>query len=330
MNIINNKIFKRIFAIALALVLVVALGRFMSDDSKLHAQEEVTEDYSDYDDYTEDYAEDYIDASYFDEEYDEWDDSVWDEASDASSDYEGSDADFDSNDFVDEAVSDDSLESDADIFEEDFDDYDDYEDYEFDAASAYDDFQNMDLADLYDYLAGLSEEELAELEAYAESIEIDDSAEDAFSYTVIFQDYDGTELSSQVVEEFGRAVPPADPVREGYVFRGWDKDYTCVAEDMVITAKYITAEEAAALDALSVEISFNDLTNEQMQFGDTIQLYSTITGLAEGRGLAYQWQYSRTGGLTWEDVEDASGDIYEFVITEDNYTLKWRLEVTLI
>ena len=43
-------------------------------------------------------------------------------------------------------------------------------------------------------------------------------------YTVIFKDYDGRVLSSQVVNAGDSAVEPASkPTREGYVFKGWDK-----------------------------------------------------------------------------------------------------------
>ena len=57
-------------------------------------------------------------------------------------------------------------------------------------------------------------------------------------YTVIFQDWDHTELSKQVVEYGNSAIAPDDPTREGYTFTGWDKAFDAVTEDMTVTAQY--------------------------------------------------------------------------------------------
>lgn len=58
------------------------------------------------------------------------------------------------------------------------------------------------------------------------------------SYAVIFRDMDGTNLSVQNVDEGEAAVAPADPTREGYTFIGWDKNFTNVTEDLIVTAQY--------------------------------------------------------------------------------------------
>lgn len=58
-------------------------------------------------------------------------------------------------------------------------------------------------------------------------------------YTVIFKDYDGRVLSSQVVKEGDSAVEPTPyPSREGYVFKGWDKGYNNISANTEITATY--------------------------------------------------------------------------------------------
>ena len=57
-------------------------------------------------------------------------------------------------------------------------------------------------------------------------------------YTVTFLDWDGTKLSEQVVDYGSAAVAPADPVREGYTFKGWDKDFSNVQSDLTVTALY--------------------------------------------------------------------------------------------
>lgn len=57
-------------------------------------------------------------------------------------------------------------------------------------------------------------------------------------YTVIFKDWDGKvllELETFYEDEFDA---PNNPSREGYTFLGWDKDFSEVTSDLVITALY--------------------------------------------------------------------------------------------
>ncbi len=57
-------------------------------------------------------------------------------------------------------------------------------------------------------------------------------------YTVTFLDWDGTLLNEQVVDFGSAAIAPAAPVREGYTFIGWDKDFSNVQSDLIVTAQY--------------------------------------------------------------------------------------------
>ena len=56
--------------------------------------------------------------------------------------------------------------------------------------------------------------------------------------TVIFKDWDGTILSTQVIDEYTNATPPNNPSREGYEFIGWDKDFSNITTDLTIIAQY--------------------------------------------------------------------------------------------
>ena len=58
------------------------------------------------------------------------------------------------------------------------------------------------------------------------------------TYTVTFKDWDGTELKTQEVQHGGDAEAPADPTRVGYTFTGWDKEFTNITADLVVTAQY--------------------------------------------------------------------------------------------
>ncbi len=58
------------------------------------------------------------------------------------------------------------------------------------------------------------------------------------TYTVTFIDHDGTQLSQQTIDHGNMAIAPSEPIRMGYVFTGWDKDFKAVTEDLTVTALY--------------------------------------------------------------------------------------------
>lgn len=60
-------------------------------------------------------------------------------------------------------------------------------------------------------------------------------------YSVVFTDDDGTVLSTQSVRAGSNAIAPADPVKTGYVFRGWDKGFTAIGSNLTVTAVYDVA-----------------------------------------------------------------------------------------
>ncbi len=64
------------------------------------------------------------------------------------------------------------------------------------------------------------------------------------SFTVTFYDWDDTVISQQSVTKGENATPPETPTRAGYVFTGWDGNYTNVQHDEAVFATYKPAEEA--------------------------------------------------------------------------------------
>ncbi|MCI5960489.1 MAG: InlB B-repeat-containing protein, partial [Ruminococcus sp.] len=58
-------------------------------------------------------------------------------------------------------------------------------------------------------------------------------------YTVVFKDKDGDVLKTEIVDEGASATPPAAPEVEGYTFTGWEGNYSAVAQDEIVAAKYV-------------------------------------------------------------------------------------------
>jgi hypothetical protein len=61
---------------------------------------------------------------------------------------------------------------------------------------------------------------------------------DKDSYSVVFKNYNGTILSIQNVEEGSNAIAPVEPIREGYIFTGWDISFDNVTSNLEIKAQY--------------------------------------------------------------------------------------------
>lgn len=68
-------------------------------------------------------------------------------------------------------------------------------------------------------------------------------------FKVTFKDYDGKVLKEVNVNYNDAAVSPKNPTREGYKFLSWDKSFTNVKSDLVITAIY---------EALPYKVTFKD------------------------------------------------------------------------
>ena len=145
-------------------------------------------------------------------------------------------------------------------------------------------------------------------------------------YIVRFVDHDGTVLKTQAVEKGQSAKAPADPVRAGYSFTGWDKTFASVTVDLTVTAQYeeipvkdlkvsVESKNASAGENVKVAVS---LKNNPGIVGMTLKLtYNeramTLTAVDKGSAL---------GEMTFTPPKDLGSGCKlpwdaEFVIPED-------------
>ncbi|MCQ2604944.1 MAG: InlB B-repeat-containing protein [Bacteroidales bacterium] len=106
----------------------------------------------------------------------------------------------------------------------------------------------------------LLEEDQAIVDAATKALNDAMAALTVQTFTVTFVDYDGRTISKQTIEYGENANEPDSPVREGFVFAGWDGSYENVTADATITATYTekakadyTALNKAIADAEAIE-----------------------------------------------------------------------------
>ncbi len=90
------------------------------------------------------------------------------------------------------------------------------------------------------------------------------------TYTVIFKDYDGKVLKQEIVNYHANATAPASPNRDGYVFKSWDKDYTQVSSDLIVTARY---EEISLENNYAITYNLGDGTYNALSKNEFIKLF---------------------------------------------------------
>ena len=83
------------------------------------------------------------------------------------------------------------------------------------------------------------------------------------SYTVTFKDWNGTVLKTQQVQYGGAATAPANPTREGYTFTGWDKTFSNITANLVVTAQYSINSYTVTFKNWNGTV----LKTEQVQYG---------------------------------------------------------------
>ena len=83
------------------------------------------------------------------------------------------------------------------------------------------------------------------------------------TYTVLFKDWNGEVLKTEDVNYGGSATAPADPIRTGYTFNGWDVAFNNIISDLNITAQYTINTYTVLFKDWNGEV----LKNEDVNYG---------------------------------------------------------------
>ena len=77
------------------------------------------------------------------------------------------------------------------------------------------------------------------------------SFEDRTQYQVKFVDFDGTEIATKTTA-YGGTVSMENARRPGYLFLGWDTDFSCVTENLTVTATYREIARTKVADGFEI------------------------------------------------------------------------------
>lgn len=132
-------------------------------------------------------------------------------------------------------------------------------------------------------------------------------------YTVVFEDKDGDVLKTEIVDEGASATPPAAPEVEGYTFTGWEGNYSAVAQDEIVAAKYV--ENAP----VTFTVKFVDW-NEDVLKTETVRKGSGATAPADPTRDGYVFK-------GWDKAFDnVTEDMTVTAVYEEKYNVKFSFE----
>lgn len=138
------------------------------------------------------------------------------------------------------------------------------------------------------------------------------------SFVVTFKDYNGNVIGKPQTVAFGKsAKAPANPKRKGYTFAGWDRSFSNVKQNLVVTATYkpilvsrikingdITKLAVGKSVTLKAETAPLDALNTGVTWSSSNNKYATVT--AAGKVTAKKAGGGKTVTIT-ATAKDGSG-----------------------
>ncbi|MFA5068061.1 MAG: leucine-rich repeat protein [Candidatus Izemoplasmatales bacterium] len=132
------------------------------------------------------------------------------------------------------------------------------------------------------------------------------------NYSVVFRDYFGSIVKTEVVAAYTSAIAPVHEDLPGYTFIGWDQDFSRVVSDMIISPLYKSIEYDLKY---SLSMDYADNNPSVMRQDETIKdLYVGYSNAAivTSQNRLLVWGLSREGQLTLDqELLDYPVDITE-------------------
>ena len=133
-------------------------------------------------------------------------------------------------------------------------------------------------------------------------------------YDVTFVDWNGAVLKTEDVEYGGSTTAPEKPTREGYTFTGWDKEFSYVTDNIVVTAQY-------TINVYNVTFNSNGgsaVASQKVEYGSKVKEVTEPTKVG----------YTFNGWFTDSAFKTAFN--FNTSITKDTALwAKWTLKVTM-
>ncbi len=148
------------------------------------------------------------------------------------------------------------------------------------------------------------------IKALANGIKDPETAE----YTVEFVDGLGNIIDTQKVRSGMNAEPPSDPERDGYSFDGWDRDYTNITGNKIITALWTSTRPLMVAGADIVNDPDHSISTETQGVTNGTASYDPERNKLTLDGFVYSGKGYVTEPITAPDLsgsEIASGIHYE-------------------
>ena len=138
------------------------------------------------------------------------------------------------------------------------------------------------------------------------------------TYSVTFVDYDGTTIEKVSVQEGETALLPANPSQQGYVFAGWQGEYTNIQADIQIFAKYISVTSDNIFSVESASVAPGEIFTVSFNLGGTVKLCDFDLDLSYDGTLLEVISF---------DYEDGLADVVNHKLTNNLFTMNYSRAV---
>ncbi|MFA7126596.1 MAG: InlB B-repeat-containing protein, partial [Bacilli bacterium] len=155
-----------------------------------------------------------------------------------------------------------------------------------------------------------------------------DAMYEIYTCVVSFVDEDDAVLKIETVSYLESATAPVDPQKPGYIFSGWDKDYTSITSTLQVKATYTPIEYSLIYHANNSEsvLSSTQWTTKEIFVADFYTDYFTwlqnhVEDIPELSLSGSTYSLTKNGATaTWSDVTSLKTiDKYVFEKTLSNY-----------